>query len=121
MQSATPECRVAESRRVGKLLTSIILLIGSIIDAAARHSIIVTTIRKNLNLLIYPLGLCDPSYTRDNSRSKVFPVLVIPFIKESIINFNQGEGISKQDKTRQYYTDNTNKFRNRAGVFERVG
>ena len=31
----TPECRVAESRRVGKLLTSIILLIGSN-NAAAR-------------------------------------------------------------------------------------
>ena len=34
-KSVTPECRVAESRRVGKLLTSIIILIGSN-NAAAR-------------------------------------------------------------------------------------
>ena len=30
----------------------------------------------------------------------------IPYIRVSIINFKQGEGISKQNKTRQYYTDN---------------
>ena len=46
----------------------------------------------------------------------------MPFIRESIINFNHGEGISKKSKTRQYYTDSTSKsIYHHAGEFGTMG
>ena len=54
LQSVTPECRVAETRWVGKLLTSIMLLIGSNNTAARLKTI--------NNIFIYCLCWNDISY-----------------------------------------------------------
>ena len=57
----------------------------------------------------YPPRLRDPEELRGNRISSSSNNHSMPFIRVLVIIFNQGAGISNNNKTRQYYINNTSK------------